>query len=168
MKKKLNTDTSNYIEFRQCINNLSISQEVNSMDQFIHHGNISCLEHSMSVAYRSYLVCKKLGLDYSSAARGGLLHDFYLYDWHIKNSHIGLHGFNHPYIALENANKYFVLNKIEKDIIEKHMWPITLKFPKYKESYVVLLVDKYCSFFEIFQSRRKIKLTKSKSLKKTN
>jgi uncharacterized protein len=40
------------------------------------------------------------------------------------------------------------MNNIEKDIIEKHMWPLTLRLPRYKESYVVLMVDKYCAFSE--------------------
>ena len=162
-RKKENTNSIEYKKFEMCINDLSENIEVNSMEQFIHHGNTSCFEHSKSVAYISDLVCKKLGLDYNSAARGGLLHDFYLYDWHIKSSHVGLHGFNHPHIASKNAQKYFSLNKIEIDIIEKHMWPLTFKLPKYKESFVVLLVDKYCSFFEIIQFRNKTHFSTSKN-----
>jgi uncharacterized protein len=91
-----------------------------------------------------------MGLDYRSAARGGLLHDFFLYDWHIKKSHEGLHGFIHPRVALENANKYFHLNDMEQDVICKHMWPMTIKPPKYKEAYIVDAIDKYCAFMEIF------------------
>ena len=162
MKNKRYKTSINYPEFEEIISDLSNNKDVISMNQFIHHGNVNCLEHSMSVAYRSYVVCKKLGFDYNSAARGGLLHDFYLYDWHVKGSHVGLHGFNHPSTALENALKHFSINKIEKDIIEKHMWPLTMRLPKYKESFVVLLVDKYCSLFEILQSRNKIRLFKSK------
>ena len=160
MNKRVNANSSDYIEFKQCINNIYNNPKVISMNQFIHHGNVDCLEHSMSVAYRSYLVCKKLGFDYTSASRGALLHDFYLYDWHVKGSHVGLHGFNHPNIALENAQKYFQLNEIEKDIIKKHMWPLTLRFPRFKESLIVLLVDKYCSLLEIVQIRRRKRLFK--------
>jgi uncharacterized protein len=119
------------------------------MKNYMQHGDISCYTHSLHVSYISFRLCKKLGLDYLSAARGGLLHDFFLYDWHSdKNSHTGLHGFVHPGIAMKNANKYFALNNIEEDIIEKHMWPLTLRLPKYRESYVVLMVDKYCAFDE--------------------
>ena len=61
------------------------------------------------------------------------------------------HGFTHPKVALDNAVKYFNLNNIEKDIIEKHMWPLTIrKVPKYKESVIVTMVDKYCSTQETF------------------
>jgi uncharacterized protein len=37
---------------------------------------------------------------------------------------------------------------MERDIIEKHMWPLTLKLPKYKEALIVSFVDKYCAFME--------------------
>ena len=47
----------------------------------------------------------------------------------------------------------FCLNVIEKDIIEKHMWPLTIRLPKYKESFIVSFVDKYCSTAEIFNLR---------------
>jgi len=89
--------------------------------------------------------------------RGGLLHDFFLYDWHVKNQRKGLHGFTHPRVALENAIEHFDLNDTEKDIIEKHMWPLTIRLPKTKESLVVSLVDKYCSLLEIAKIQRKLK-----------
>jgi len=47
------------------------------------------------------------------------------------------------------------LNDTEKDIIEKHMWPLTIRLPKNKESLVVSLVDKYCSFMEIAKIQSK-------------
>jgi len=43
----------------------------------------------------------------------------------------------HPRVALENAIEHFDLNDTEKDIIEKHMWPLTIRLPKTKESLVV-------------------------------
>lgn len=121
------------------------------MKKYIQHSDITCFEHSIHVSYKSYLICRHLGLDDRSAARGGLLHDFFLYDWHNTKPRSGLHGFTHPRAALDNANKRFMLNEIEKDIIEKHMWPLTPSLPKYKESYIIVLVDKYCSFMEIMK-----------------
>ena len=91
-----------------------------------------------------------------------MLHDFFLYDW--RNHDIPdlakekFHGLEHPKIALENARKNFELNEVEKDIIVKHMWPLTLAIPKYKESYVVTFVDKYVSskeFINNFVKKRK-------------
>jgi len=107
------------------------------MEKFKQHGNTDCLEHSLNVSYTAYRLCKRMGLDYCSAARGGLLHDFFLYDWHLGKPYIGLHGFMHPRIALENAGKYFSLNSVEREIILKHMWPLTVTPPKYRETYVL-------------------------------
>ena len=52
---------------------------------------------------------------------------------------------------VENSLKNFTLNDLEKDVIVKHMWPLTIKFPKYKESYIVTFVDKYCATVEFFK-----------------
>ena len=61
----------------------------------------------------------------------------------------GLHAFVHPKIACENASKLFSLNKKEKDIIVKHMWPVTFfHFPKYPESFIITLSDKYSAIQE--------------------
>ena len=87
-------------------------------------------------------------MDYRSAARGALLHDFYLYDWHTPNIREGLHGFTHPASSLANAKKYFKISALEHDIIIKHMWPLTVRLPKYKETFVVILVDKVCATLE--------------------
>ena len=167
-KIKLKQNPSTDKEYEECIRDLIQHEDVKSMKKYIQHGDVNCLEHSIDVSYKSYLICKRLGLDYKSAARGGLLHDFFLYDWHVTKSERGLHGFTHPYTALENANNRFILNKREKDIIVKHMWPLTIKLPKYKESFIVVVVDLYCSLKEIIISRLKKKsankLIKSKSI----
>ncbi len=149
-KLNLKADSSDDQEYIACIRDLIDHDMVRSMKNYIQHGDIDCLEHSLYVSYSGYLVCRRMGLDYRSAARGGLLHDFFLYDWHIKGSHEGLHGFTHPRVALENANKLFCLNAMEKDIILKHMWPMTIKPPKYKETCIVIAADKYCASMEIF------------------
>lgn len=47
--------------------------------------------------------------------------------------------------AYHNAKKYFDLNEIEKDIILKHMFPLTITLPRYKETFLVLIVDKIVS-----------------------
>lgn len=140
-------------EYFELVNDVITNKYVLSMKDYIQHGNTSCFDHSLNVSYYSYLLCKKLNLDAKSVARAGLLHDLFLYDWHTstlsKNSPINKkHAFYHPYIALKNANKYFKLNKKEKDIIAKHMWPLTIVPPKYKESYVIVLIDKLCCISE--------------------
>ncbi|URZ16081.1 HDIG domain-containing metalloprotein [Clostridium felsineum] len=147
-----------YREFNKCISDLISEDIVLSMDKFIQHSNVSCLDHCIYVSYISYSICKKLKLDYRAAARGALLHDFFLYDWHKTKSKDGLHGFTHPYTALRNANNFFDLSEKEQDIIVKHMWPLTLKLPKYKESFVVVFADKYCAILEIFKIGSKNKI----------
>lgn len=136
--------------FRDCSLELLKSEDVQLMGTFIQHANISCLEHSISVAYFSYCLCRKLNLnvDCRSIIRGALLHDFFLYDWHVTKNPMGLHGFKHPLTALENAEDHFTLNDREKDIIVKHMWPLTLTPPRYKEALIVSLSDKFCSIIE--------------------
>ena len=104
-----------------------------------------------NVSYYNYLVCRKLGLNSRSAARAGLLHDLFLYDWRDREKKKGEmpHGMTHPKVALNNAKQHFEIGKREEDMIVKHMWPLTLKFPKYAESYVIVCIDKYTAMLEI-------------------
>lgn len=140
------------LEFYTIIKDIITHEAVKEMHNYRHHYDTSTFDHCLCVSYLSYLICKKLKLDYKSAARGAMIHDFFLYDWHIefKPKHrFDFHATSHPRKALENANKIFVLNAKEKDIILKHMWPITFfNFPRYLESIIVLLVDKYCTICE--------------------
>ena len=122
------------------------------MQEYIQHGTTTCLEHSINVSYLSYLYCKKHGLNTRCVARAGLLHDLFLYDWHLRPRQPGemLHGFEHPKKALQNASETFTLTPMEKNIIVRHMWPLTLTPPKYAEAFVVVWFDKYCSLMETF------------------
>ena len=81
-----------------------------------------------------------------------MLHDYFLYDWHVGKGH-KIHGFTHPKAALINAQEDFNLTKRERDIIVKHMFPLTPIPPKYKESIIVCLVDKGCSLYETFKRK---------------
>ena len=154
MRKQMKLTETEKQYFKGCAAELLKSDDVQLMDTFIQHANVSCLEHSISVAYYSYLLCRKLNLsvDYRSIIRGALLHDFFLYDWHLSSNRKGLHGFTHPKTALANAEEHFPLNNMEKDIIVKHMWPLTFTNPpKYRESLIVSLSDKFCSLIEILR-----------------
>ena len=147
LMKKIDND----VEFQQIINDIITNDTVLQMKKFRQHFETSCFDHCLRVAFYSYLLCKKYNLDYKAVARAGMLHDLFLYDWRKKDaSRKGLHGFTHPKYALQNASNLFNLNKKEQDIILKHMWPLTIKFPKYKESYIVTLVDKYCALSESY------------------
>ncbi|MBS6833741.1 MAG: HD family phosphohydrolase, partial [Clostridiales bacterium] len=87
--------------------------------------------------------------------------DLFLYDWHQKGSHQGLHGFTHPAAALRNASQICALTEVEQDIIVKHMWPLTLrKVPKYRKSFVVSSADKICALAEMLQIYRLMRVAK--------
>ena len=140
-----------YKEFYSIIDDLIKNEKVNQMKKYRQHCDINTYEHCKNVAYISYLICKKLKMDYVSAARAGMLHDLFLYDWREKRENQrfrDLHAFSHPKKALENAKTITELNIIEEDIILKHMWPVTIKLPKYKESYVITIADKYSAMLE--------------------
>ncbi len=133
-------------EYLELVGDILDHPEFLRLRDFFHH-NSSIYEHARAVSYLSYSIAKKFGIDYRSAARGGLLHDFFLYDW--RNHDVPdlpkekFHGFAHPKIALKNAEENFELNDIERDCIVKHMWPLTLAPPKYRESFVVCMADKF-------------------------
>ncbi|MBN1363409.1 MAG: hypothetical protein JW976_01255 [Syntrophaceae bacterium] len=156
-------------EFYDIINDIYEHKEFIKLKEHYHH-NASIYEHVMDVSYFSYRVCKFLKLDYHSAARGALLHDFFLYDW--RNHDVydipedKFHGVEHPKIALINSKKHFTLNDIEKDIILKHMWPLTLVPPKYKESFIVSFADKYLASREFVNKFKESKIKIRKSEKK--
>ena len=125
---------------------------VRSMEAYTPHGETSCLRHSINVSYLSYLYCRDHGWQARAAARAGLLHDLFLYDWHFHAKETGnyFHGLTHPRRALENAQRLFSLTDREKNIILRHMWPLTITPPKYREAYVIVMFDKYCSLMETF------------------
>ena len=148
-------------EFNLIIKDIIDNPTVRIMQNYKQHYDTSCYEHCMNVAYYSYLFCKRFHLNYVSAARASMLHDLFLYDWRIKlPNRKGLHGFTHPKTALKNAEALFDLSNKEKDIILKHMWPITITLPNYIESYVVTFADKFCAIQESFSYYKKTHFNK--------
>lgn len=140
-------------EFFNIIQDMISNDSVQQMKNYRQHCTTSCYKHCMQVAYFTFIACKFLKLDYISATRAAMVHDLFLYDWRKKYRDIelpGLHAFMHPLIALKNANKIFDLNEKEKDIIAKHMWPVTFSLPRYIESYIVTIMDKYSACIETY------------------
>lgn len=134
-------------QFWDCVKDLAEHPVVLRMKLYPHHGNSTCYQHCLNVAYHNYCLCRFLRLDYVSAARGGMIHDLFLYDWHTHAAQTGdhFHGLTHPAAALKNAKKFFELNRIERDCIINHMWPVTpLQIPRTKEGWIITLTDKYC------------------------
>lgn len=145
-------------EFYNEIKDLLRSDAVQQLKIYTHHKHATRFEHSLYVAYRSFVLAKKLGWDSRAAARGGLLHDLYLYDQHDDTPRKGWHLLVHPAAAYAEASARFDLTPVEKDIILKHMWPIAVHLPKYRESVAVMLMDKYCACMEaLLLGKRKLR-----------
>ncbi|WP_458862694.1 HD domain-containing protein [Acidaminobacterium chupaoyuni] len=131
------------------------SDKVLSMDTFIQHGDTSCLLHSVAVAYFSLLLIQlfRVRCDKHSLMRGALLHDYFLYDWHVADRSHRLHGFTHGRTALRNASADFTINPREAEIISRHMFPLTPIPPRCREGLIICFVDKLCSSYEVFARR---------------
>ena len=138
------------------------SENMKREKRFIQHANVSTYDHSISVATMSLTLATifRVKVDKVSLVRGALLHDFFLYDWHDKTAMPKAHAYLLPLIAFDNAKKEFKLNAIEKNIIQAHMFPLSIVMPKYKESWIVTMADKICAANEV-TSNIKMRLTVS-------
>lgn len=136
--------------YMECVRDILEHPIFQSMEQFMQHGNTTCKAHCIQVSYMSYCICRRRGWDYVQAARAGLLHDLFLYDWHTHAKETGerFHGFTHPRKALNNAVRHFDLTDKERDIILRHMWPLTPIPPKSREGMTIIYADKFCSLTE--------------------
>ncbi len=123
------------------------------------HGTVSTYEHSLKVARLAVHLADKLRLwnhvDLRSLVRIALLHDYFLYDWH----HVGdrshrFHGFRHGFRAARNAHRDFSLNKVERNGIRHHMFPLTPIPPRFLEGILVSLADKISATYETFHIER--------------
>lgn len=136
--------SSRISDYHDAVKDVISSDEVLKLKEFAHHHCMTRFQHCLNVSYYSYLTCRKLGLNAEQAARAGLLHDLYEDCPKCTRKHL----VDHPEKALENALESFKLTKVEQDIIVKHMWPIRKGLPKYPESMVVMLTDKYIALIE--------------------
>ena len=152
IKQYLKDLIENNREFQEIIEPLITNETVLQMKNFRQHYETSCFDHCFVVAFYCYIICKKYNLDYKSATRAAMLHDLFLYDWRKRQEgRKGLHAFTHGKTACENACKLFDLNEKEKDMIIKHMWPVTIELPKSLEGFILTFVDKYCATSETFE-----------------
>ena len=154
--------TNNLVLVHELGKEILASDNMKREKRFIQHANVSTYEHSIGVATMSLTLAAifRVKVDKVSLVRGALLHDFFLYDWHDKTAMPKAHAYLHPLIAFDNAKKEFKLNAIEKNIIQAHMFPLSIVMPKYKESWIVVMADKSCAMNEI-ASNLKLKLVGS-------
>lgn len=139
--------------FDGALRELIQSPKVARMAEYTQHGDTSCLLHCVAVAVYSQRLGRALGLRLreEALARGALLHDYFLYDWHHSGRPGLVHAFGHPYFALENARRDFALSAVEENIIVRHMFPMVPIPPRYKEGWLVTAVDKALSVYETFK-----------------
>lgn len=151
-RKRYEERKENYRLFREHASDILNSSNFQSTRNHIQHGTMPVYRHCIDVAEQSIRISKCLRIPCSEREliRGALLHDYFLYDWHDKKrkNYQKLHGFYHPGIALKNAQKEYHLTLREKDIIKKHMWPLTVVPPMCREAWIVTMADKYCSLLE--------------------
>lgn len=169
-KKKLKEEEFN--EWYSYVEEILLNKEFQKRKLFYHHSHITVWEHSINVSFSCYLVARKFKLDKKVSAIAGLLHDFYPYAWIYdeklaeidngiyvskigkKNKFFKQHGFTHAEEATQNYLKYFYYLQNVKitNSIKRHMFPLNIVPPKYKEGYVLTLVDKYISIKDIIRS----------------
>lgn len=136
-------------EYRFYTEDILTAPEFLQLADFRHHA-IDRRQHVLNVSWYAFLLARRLGMDTAAAARAGLLHDLYYYNFRDeavgKNEHI----YNHPRLALTNARELTELSAREEDIILNHMWPMCPQRGRhFKETYLVSLVDKACCLMEL-------------------
>ncbi len=146
---RINTKDKN--DFDKLISEYTKNTLVNSMKNYVQHSDISTYEHCVSVAEYSFIINRKLNLkaDEKVLVTSALLHDFYLYDWHIKSNNSKHHAKKHSFTAAKNAKDEFDVDYKIQRAIETHMWPINItQVPSSKEAWIICFVDKFCALKE--------------------
>lgn len=133
-------------EFNWIISPILNNTEYQRLKEIAHHGSTR-FDHSMRVAYYTYLVTKGFHLeDYAATTRAALLHDFFTDEVEEQNMIARLR--RHPSYAVKNATTYFDLSEKQIDIIKTHMFPVTFTPPKYIEGWIVDIVDDVVAIYE--------------------
>ena len=140
---------TNKTEFYQLIEPYQHHPKVLDMKTCKHHG-IDRYDHSFRVAYHTYKVTKRWKLNYQSATKAAFLHDFFIDEVKEENAIGRLQ--KHPAIAAKNAKDYFGLTEMEENMIQTHMFPVTMRPPKTREGWILDVVDDVASIYERFIS----------------
>lgn len=134
------------IDFDSIAKDIIENEKFKSLKDEHHHG-LNRYDHIMRVAKNTYKLSKAMKLDYISATRGALLHDYF----NDSDCH-GIKGLKkgsmHPVIALNNARRQYDLNEIEENIIISHMYPLGKNKPNCKESWLVNNIDNAVATYE--------------------
>ena len=137
----------NNISFKKIAYEIINTKKFKDLKNEKHHG-ITRQTHVLRVSKYTYKISKMLRMDYISATRAALLHDYFT-NKDMENSNSFKRGIKHPDISYINACKDFQINKLEKNAIISHMFPLCHEIPKYKESWVLTIVDKCVAAYEM-------------------
>ena len=123
--------------------------------RFVQHGGVTVYEHCVRVAVLScrlaaytYIYCRP-GRAGARRAAARLL----LYDWHEKGRQPPAARLHHPRAALNNACADWELSPRERNIILRHMFPLTPVPPACREGWLVCMADKICAVHEMIYTR---------------
>ena len=138
-------------EYVEITGDLLKNDDVKRMKTFNHHGKISTHFHSVYVSFTVLKWCNAFKIDNKNEiVRASLLHDFYLYDWHIEK-HEEMHAWYHPKAAVANIETIFgSLSNMQRDMILRHMFPLSVQPPNSIGGWILTLCDKHCANEDIF------------------
>ena len=145
-----------------------LSTEEFQKRKLMKHHDESVWDHCVMVSYYAFKYSKRFKVNSRNCAIAGLMHDFYPHAWQYSKSLEKLdksysyyflpgskkptffhqHGFIHTREAKENFKKYYnkLSNKRIDNAILRHMFPLNIIPPRYKEGWIVTLADKVVSF----------------------
>lgn len=158
-----------FYEWFSFVKDILLHDEFQKRKLFLHHHQLSVWDHSILVSFKSFLASKYFHADSRICAIAGLLHDFYPYAWlyneELESVDNGIylrrldqkrpllkkHGFTHAKEAALNYVKYFpeLEDKRITNAIKRHMFPLNIIPPRYKEGFIVTSVDKLNSVREL-------------------
>ena len=135
-------------EFLREIESILTNTDYKKLSNYVQHKNTTRLMHSMNVAYISWKFARMTGCDSRTAARGGMLHDFCLYDFREKAEEAQV--FHHPKIEAQTSQIHFKISAKERQAILSHMFPLG-PLPASKEAWIISFADKICAVTERFR-----------------
>ena len=144
-------------EFISLAHEVIRTEEYRRLRGYRHHVRGTVFSHSIKVAYLCYRHARRFGwrCDTRALVRGALLHDFYLYE---RRGMGLLHWVIHPRHALKNAVALYPdLSGRERDMIRRHMFPLTPIPPRYKEGWLLCYFDKAAAISDLLGKQKRKK-----------
>ena len=139
-------------EYYSIVNDIINNKDYMRLKSEVHHYNYERYSHCIDVSYKVYKACKMFHLDYVSATRAAVLHD-YFFNGEFTGKSKFYRVTHHYKRALVNARGITSLSSKEENIISSHMFPIGGVVPRCLESVIVDLVDDVVALKEVVSCR---------------